>query len=219
MRRSDSEAIEAAIEEDPEEAVRLCEALLEEVEDDADIWAYLAESELAAGRGDDALEALAQVVELDPEWIEALTLRAEILIDQGKLGAAAIELDVAIELDADDARVLRARALMLEVGGDGKGADKVYAEAEAADSLWPRPPRLDRSQIVRALAKTLDIDAGAISVQEMPSEGARLRMADLPDPESLVVFARNVERELDEGATIEDFVMLVEETLEARVPG
>ena len=119
MRRSDSEAIEAAIEEDPEEAVRLCEALLEEVEDDADIWAYLAESELAAGRGDDALEALAQVVELDPEWIEAFTLRAEILIDQGKLGAAAIELDVAIELDADDARVLRARALMLEVGGDG----------------------------------------------------------------------------------------------------
>lgn len=219
MRRSDSEAIEAAIEEDPEEAVRLCEALLEEVEDDADIWAYLAESELAAGRGDDALEALAQVVELDPEWIEAFTLRAEILIDQGKLGAAAIELDVAIELDADDARVLRARALMLEVGGDGKGADKLYAEAEAADSLWPRPPRLDRSQIVRALAKTLDIDAGAISVQEMPSEGARLRMADLPDPESLVVFARNVERELDEGATIEDFVMLVEEALEARVPG
>lgn len=218
MRRSDSEAIEAAIEDDPEEAVRLCEALLEENDEDADIWAYLAESELAAGRGDDALEALSQVVELDPEWVEAFTLRAEILMDQGKLAAAAIELDVAIELDADDPRVLRARALRAEVEGDGKAADKLYAAAEAADPLWPRPPRLDRGQIVRALAKTLDIDAAAISVQEMPRDGARLRMADLPDPESLVVFARNVERELDEGASIDDFVMLVEEALEVAAP-
>lgn len=212
MRRSDSEAIEAAIEDDADEAIRLCEALLDEDEGDADVWAYLAEAQLAAGRSRRALETLAQVVELDPEWIEAYTLRAEILMDQDRGDAASIELDVAADIDAEDPRLLRARALAAEIAGDYAAADALYREAEETDVLWPAPPRLNRSAMARAIAA--QIDAGPVLIEEMPGTGpSRLRMIDR-DGKGLTVYARNVERELDGGGAIEDVVMLVEEALE-----
>ncbi|MEY3015154.1 MAG: Tetratricopeptide repeat [Pseudomonadota bacterium] len=211
MRRSDSEAIEAAIEDDPDEAIRLCEALLDDDEEDADVWAYLAEAQLAAGRSRKALETLAQVVELDPEWIEAYTLRAEILMDQDKADAAAIELDVASDLDAEDPRVLRARALAAELAGAFEEADRLYAEAEDVDVLWPAPPRFERGAMAAALQSAI---GKAVQVREMPAAGAgRLRMVERGKG-GLVVYARNLERELDAGGALEDVVLLVEEALE-----
>ncbi len=211
MRRSDSEAIEAAIEDDPDEAIRLCEALLDDDEEDADVWAYLAEAQLAAGRSRKALETLAQVVELDPEWIEAYTLRAEMLMDQDRTDAASIELDVASDLDAEDPRVLRARALAAEIDGAFEDADRLYAEAEEADVLWPAPPRFDRGAIAAALQQAI---GKAVQVREMPGPGAgRLRMVERGKT-GMVAYARNLERELDAGGALEDVVLLVEEALE-----
>lgn len=213
MRRSDSEAIEAAIEDDPDEAIRLCEALLDDDEGDADIWAYLAEAQLAAGRSRKALETLAQVVELDPEWIEAYTLRAEIMLDQDRGDAAAIELDVAADIDADDPRLLRARALAAELDGDYETADGLYADAEAADVLWPAPPRFDRATLAVELARKVGV--ASIEVREMPASGpGRLRMIERNAKGGLIAYARNLERELDGGGEIADLALLVEEALD-----
>jgi tetratricopeptide (TPR) repeat protein len=217
VRRSDSEAIEAAIEEEPEDAVRMCEALLEDDDGDADIWCYLAEAQLAAGRPKKALDVLAQVVELDPEWVEAYTLRAEILIDLGRLDAADIEIEVAVDLDRDDPRVLRARALRAEIDGRYREADKLYAKAEDSDPLWPAPPRFDRDRVGAQLREALDVDA--VRLLEMPSGGpSRLRMVDLDDPLVPCLYLRNLERELDGASELEDLVLLIEEAIEDAGP-
>jgi tetratricopeptide (TPR) repeat protein len=217
VRRSDSEAIEAAIEEEPDDAVRMCEALLEDDEADPDIWCYLAEAQLAAGRPKKALDVLAQVVELDPEWVEAYTLRAEILIDLNRLEAADIEIEVAIDVDAEDPRVLRARALRAEVDGRYREADKLYAKAEDGDALWPAPPRFDRDRLPGQLRGALDVDN--VRVEEMPlNDTNRLRMIDLEDPLQPLIYIRNLERELDSAAVLDDLILLIEEAIEEAGP-
>ncbi len=214
MRRSDAEAIEEAIEADPQEAIALCEELLEESAGDADIWAYLAESHHAAGDAVAALEALAEVVELDPNWIEAYTQRAEIHADSGALDSAAIELAIAEEVDPEDPRLLRARAFCHEVKGELQAADRLYATAASTDPLWPAPPRLARGRLAAAVAREMGLATAKVQIAEMPSAGRRSRMVDVGADGAISVFARNVERELDEGADEADFAMVVAEAAE-----
>ncbi len=214
MRRSDAEAIEDAIEADPQEAIALCEELLEESAGDADIWAYLAESHHAAGDAAAALEALAEVVELDPNWLEAYTQRAEIHAEAGALDLAAIELTIAEELDPDDPRLQRARAFCHEVKGELQAADRLYASAASTDPLWPAPPRMARSKLASAVARELRVPLGKVHMSEMPTVGLRSRMVDAGADGAIAVFARNVERVLDEAADEADFAMVVAEAIE-----
>ena len=85
MRRSDIEEIEYLLDENPAEAVAFCKKLSVEMAADPDLWAWLADAHVAAGAYDEALKALAKYVQLDPDWLEAYTWRAELLADFGPL--------------------------------------------------------------------------------------------------------------------------------------
>ncbi len=215
MRRSDSEAIELALEEDPNEALELVRELLRESDADADVWGYLAECETVRGDREAALAAWAHYLTLDPHWPEAYTARAELYADVGDLTAARAELALATEVADDDARVYRTDALLAEIAGDLNGADRAYAEGESEDPLWPAPPRFKRGAATRALQK--GFDGAVVHVEEMPSGpegGGYLRMIDRRGDGSLTFYLRNLERDLDQDAVLDDLVEAAEDALE-----
>ena len=49
MRRSDMDDIEILLDDDPAEAVSVCRKLCDQTPDDADVWGWLAEAQVAAG--------------------------------------------------------------------------------------------------------------------------------------------------------------------------
>lgn len=212
MRRSDSEEIEEALEVAPQEAVRLCEALLDEDDGDPDVWAYLAEARREAGDDLGALEAWAAVVERDPAWVGACTARAEILLDRGEHARAEVEIAVAREMEDDDARVWRIRALAAELRGHLPEAEGLYRGAAERDPLGGAPARLHRAELERALARRLAGRGLRAVLRELPSSPPLLRQADL-DGTKLTIFVRNIERELDETAEPQDAIELVEQWL------
>lgn len=217
MRRSDSEAIEAAIATDPEEAIALVGELMEEDGGDADLWALLAEAQEAAGMSEEALSTWSQYLELDPDWPEAYTRRAEILIDLGRHQAADAELRVAGELFAEDGRVIWHRGLWHEIGGDDAAAMAHYRQAADLDPLLSVPARFPRKAAenhLRGVLREQGLKLELAEIPDSPGEEGMLRALDLPGGDRCVVYLRNLERELDDVAGLSDLGDLLVEALD-----
>ena len=211
MRRSDAEQIESMVQYAPAEAVRSLRRSLDEGEDDPAMWAYLAEALTAADEVDEALAAWAHYLTRDPAWPEAYTARAELLVVLGRFEAADVELRMAEELFGDDARVPRARAIWYELQGQFEAAEEAYRQAAAIDLTWPTPPRFDRGQ-TRAFLNDADASLRALEVAEIPTDAAGgdlLRPHDLREDGTLIIYLRNLERELDSDASLEDLEHLL----------
>ncbi|MCO4760874.1 MAG: tetratricopeptide repeat protein [Myxococcales bacterium] len=205
MRRSDSEAIEEALEDAPLEALAMVRELLSADDADADVWGYLADCQTELGDRQAALSAWAHYLTLDPHWPEAYTARAEIFADSGDLRAARAELGLATELAADDPRVLRTEALLSELTGDLNGADVLYAKGEEADPLWPAPIRYRRNKALRFLQR--ELEHPNVQTEEMPTSaepGGFLRRAEFSATGALILYLRNLERDLDGDSQLED---------------
>ncbi len=221
MRRSDIEEIEYLLDEDPAEAVVLSRRLVDETPDDADTWAWLADAHIENGNYDAALKALAEYAVRDPDWMEAYTLRAGLLAELGRFDAADVELEVARALDSEDPRFIRAGALVHELQGRFEPADELYAKAAALDPSYPPPPRFDRTRAKAAIQRILrDVGKDGLKLtpvfEEIPATGgAKLlsRGLELRDKGTLVVYLRNLERELDDEAEMEDLESLFEDRL------
>ena len=217
MRRSDSEAIESALEEVPEEARALAQQLLRENGEDADLWAYLAECETELGDHDAALKAWGHYITLDPHWPGAYTARAELFADRGDLKAASTELFLAREIADEDPRILRGEALVAEIRGEFDDADDLYEEAEHLDVLSPSPPRLSREALQAALQRA-HRGGGSVVIEEMPSSAipdGMLRLVDIASDGAATVYIRNLEREFDREASVMDIV----EAYESEISG
>lgn len=226
MRRSDIEEIEYLLDENPAEAVAFCLKLSPEMGADPDLWAWLADAHVAAGAYDEALKALAKYVQLDPDWLEAYTWRAELLGDLGRFEASRIELEVARAIDSEDPRLLRAEALTLELQGRFAEADERYATAADVDPAMPAPARFERGAAKQAIQRVLrQIAKEGLKLtavfEEIPkkADGGRMlsRSLDLLDHGTVAVYLRNLERDLIEGSEIEELELLFEERLAALV--
>ena len=226
MRRSDIEEIEYLLDENPAEAVAFCLRLGAEMAGDPDLWAWLADAHVAAGAYDEALKALAKYVQLDPDWLEAYTWRAELLADLGRFDASRVELEVARAIDSEDPRLLRAEALSLELQGRFPEADERYAAAADVDPAMPAPARYERAAARQAIQRVLrQIAKEGLKLtavfEEIPTktDGGRMlsRSLDLLDHGTVAVYLRTLERDLIEGSEIEELELLFEERLAALV--
>ena len=211
MRRSLSDSIERLLEEEPVEALALLDAEIDSGDEDPDLLAYRAEALEAAGEVTEALVAWSTYLEADPEWPGAYCRRAELLGDLGRFDAARAELNMASELFDEDARLTRCLALVEELQGNFGAADRAYTKAEDADFATPAPPRFDRDEVRAALERQLG-DEGEIQVEEVPQSAGdwgHCRPFDVTDDGGLIVYLRNLERELEPEATITDLLDLL----------
>ncbi len=210
MRRSDSEAIEIALETDPEDALALVQQKIEEGESDPEWLAYRAEALEAVGRRREAINAWTAYLERDPAWPGTYCRRAELLADGGSLDAARAELLMAGELFEDEPRLLRVHALLDELEGAWEDADRKYGAVAEIDCTLPAPPRFDR----REAAQVLAVAAGhAIVLAELPAragDAGWLRALDVGVDGEIKVYLRNLEREMESEATAEDLADLFE---------
>lgn len=222
MRRSDIEEIENLLGEDPMQAVAVSKRIAEETPEDADVWAWLAEAQIEAGDDDGALRSLATYILNDPEWLEAYTMRANLLTELGRFDQAAIELEVARAVDSEDPRLLRAEALHAELQGKFDEADDYYRAAGELDPAYPPPARFDRAKVRNAVTRLLRDAAKqglklAAVFEEIPTKGgAKQRLSrglELRDSGTLVVYVRNLERELEFESELDEFEALFEERL------
>lgn len=221
MRRSDIEELEYLLDQEPREAVALAKKLVAETPADADAWGWLADAHVEAGDYEAALKALAEYLRRDPDWMEAYTLRSGLLTEMGRFDAAGVELEVARQIDATDTRLLRAEGFWHELQGRLEQADELYAKASGVDGLLP-PPRFDRDKAataIRAVLKQVAKEGLKLQavIEEMPKEGSKdrklSRQLELRDAGTLVVYLRNLERELTTDAEIDDLAELFEDRL------
>lgn len=215
MRRSDGEAIEEALEDAPREALAMVRALLEQDDQDADLWAYLAECRTEIGDREAALADWAHYLVLDPHWPEAYTARCELFADSGDLRAARAELALVKGFAEEDARVIRTEALLAEFSGDYNTADALYADAEESDPLWPAPKRYKRNRAAKILRKELSYEE--VHVEELPTSpepDGLLRRAELRSDGSLTIYLRNLERDLAEESDLEDLVEAAQDAVD-----
>lgn len=222
MRRSDMEEIEYLLDEDPSEAVALARRIVEELPNDPDAWGWLADSQIEAGDLEGALKSLAEYVRRDPDWMEAYTLRAGLLSELARFDAASVELEVARALDSEDPRLRRAEALFHELQGKLEQADKLYAEAAELDPTLPAPARFERAKAKAVIQKVLrEVAKEGLKLQavfeEVPkiASGKKLlsRGLELKDRGTVIVYLRNLERELDPEAEVEELAELFEDRL------
>lgn len=222
MRRSDIEEIEFLLDEDPSEAVALARRIVAEHDDDPDAWGWLAEAQIEEGDFDAALQSLAEYIKRDPDWLEAYTMRAQLLTDLGNFEAAGIELEVARAIDSEDPRLLRSQALHAELQGRFEEADGLYGRAAEADPNQPMPARFDRDKARGAIQKVLrEVARDGLKLQvvfeEVPKKASARKLLsrglELRDSHTVVVYLRNLERELDDEAAVEELAELFEDRL------
>ena len=223
MRRSDMEEIEYLLDEDPVEAVALAHRLCDESPDDADAWGWLADAQIEAGQLEAALKTLATYVQHDPEWMEAYTLRAGLMTELGRFDEAGVELEVARALDSEDPRLLRAQALWHKLQGRFDDADALYKQAAELDPAGhPAPVRFDRARARQTIQKVLrDVAKDGLKLtpvfEEIPRKATvgkvLSRPLELRDASTLVVYLRNLERELDDEADLDELGALFEDRL------
>lgn len=211
MRRSLSETIERLLEDDPTEAIAVIDAEIGGGDDDPDLLAYRAEALEAGGEVEAALAAWTDYLAVDPEWPGAYSRRAELLADRGRFAAADAELNMAIELFEDDSDLIRCSALVLELRGEFAAADRGYERAAELDFTMLAPPRFDRREVSASLERALGPTA-RVQIEEVPASAAEeghCRPFDETAGRGLIVYLRNLERELEPEATIGDLLDLL----------
>lgn len=222
MRRSDIEELESLIDGDPADAVAFAKDLVKEAPADPDIWGWLAEAQIEAGDYEGALKSLAEYLRRDPDWMEAYTLRAGLMTELGRFEAAGVELEVARSLDSEDPRLWRAEAMWHELQGRFDKADALFAKSAEADPGISPPQRFDRDAAKATIQRVLKEVAKdglklAAVFEEIPAKGSAgkllSRQLELRDAKTVVVYLRNLERELTQEAELDDLAELFEDRL------
>jgi tetratricopeptide (TPR) repeat protein len=225
MRRSDAENLEVLVELEPDQALVVLDELIGEQPEDADLWAWLAEARAACGDLHGALDATAHYLTLDAAWIEAYAQRAEWFAELGRWGQAAQELTVGREIDGEDPRLRWSEGVVLELQGKLDEADRAFNDAHAGDEELAPPVRLPRDALRGALAQIAATQGAGLrpTLAEVPATadarwagmaGLQSRLFDRAGSE-LVVYARNIERELDEDADLSAWTELAIDALAA----
>ncbi|HFD38436.1 MAG TPA: tetratricopeptide repeat protein [Anaerolineae bacterium] len=123
--------------QDKEAALQVMRKLVTKRSDDP--YALFAYSHLAVRVGElgEAEQAVDRVVELKPDWVEALIQRARVLTMRGKPRDALASLRQAVEVRAEDVQLRIAYARMLV---DGKHYEEAYAQFQRVNDAKPGRP-------------------------------------------------------------------------------
>lgn len=173
------EAAWAALEEDPDKAVRLAERALRQSPDaEGHYLLGVAHSE----SGDDAASTadFTTAVELDPEHVDAWAALGRAYFDTARWDEARHALNAALRLDPHHAEAHYARACLRERRGDHDGALRDYHAAHAEAPVdFPLPVPLDDATVSRITDEVISLlhpslqkylDSVAILVDEFPPE-------------------------------------------------
>jgi len=169
----------------------------------AEAAGYQAVAQLQASQIDQALEALNQAIELDPERWNYWSVRAQVYLAQKQLALALADLDHAIQLAPDEATPYALRAQVRQANGEIQPAfDDISRAIQLA-----RPPVAGmyavRAEISRQLENlkgaVSDIDqAVQLSPDSMPWVAFRIALVKaLGDPDALVQAYVELEGKID----------------------
>lgn len=220
MKRSDQELIEELIEDDPRDALRHVHQLVETGEDDPELQALEAECLAAAGEHNAALRAWAAYITVDPDYAGAYAERARLLIELGRRDAAESEIRAAEEIFGARAEILFQQGFLADSRGDFEAADTLYDAAAALHETLDAPPRLDQTALETALKTALQealaSDRLTVTVTAMPTTAEEEGIGRLFDRvgQNVVVYQRNLERDLAGISNVEDAVEMIVELLQ-----
>ena len=163
--------IDEAFERDePERALKLALKAARAYPDDPELAIRLGDALLDQGALREAAEAYRRTTELAPEWPEALVALADVQVEQNELVAAEDTARRALGLAPDDPATHHVLAVVYELTGRPKPAARAYARAA----------RLDPDQYfepVRVSARAFDV-ALRRAIDELPPD-VRQALADV----------------------------------------
>lgn len=136
------EAVELLDDGDPEGALELAEALLEENPGDADLLQVKGEALRQLGDFEEAIETFRAIVRADPNDMDGRFYIVDTLIELGQLAEAEREMTTIIERAPDFAGGYALRALLADIAGRDAEADEDYQRAARLDDEMPVPLRL-----------------------------------------------------------------------------
>ncbi len=139
----------------------------------ADIWMHQGDLEYA-------LELYDRAVEIDPEWSDGYTARANCLAELGQTEEAWSDVERAIELDVDNPEAHFVKGILLDIDRRFKKAEEEYRIAHRLDSEgFSVPIRMTRREFDRVVTQ---------AIQRLPQEfrdrmlGVQVFVSDMPDP-------------------------------------
>lgn len=97
----------------------------------AETWYVRADVARQAGQRADALADFSRAIDIEPDHMPARLGRAALLMDDGKLDAAAVDLAAVREAQPDDLQAMHLQALLLAAQGEQAEADAVLDKARA----------------------------------------------------------------------------------------
>jgi predicted Zn-dependent protease with MMP-like domain len=182
----------------PESALASARIALHDAPDDP-VLHFLAGVALTdLGQPEDAADALARAVELDPEDAEFRAHFAQALFATCAFDRALTEASRAIELDPDVAEAHFVAAMVDERAGRLDGAEDRFARAASIDpERFPRPVRLSRAAfegVVDRAAAMLPhefqerLAEVPVVVEDLPPDAVLLEESPPLDPELLGLF-------------------------------
>lgn len=173
------EAAWAALDDDPERAILLAEEALR-LNPDSEGHYLMGVARHEAGEDDEAVAALQNAVELEPEHADAWAALGRVLFDLARWHEARVSLNAALRIDPHHPDAHYTRACLRERSGDPDGAARDYLAARSESPVdYPLPVPLDddtigtiADEVIAALHPSLQkyLDSVAILVDEYPDE-------------------------------------------------
>lgn len=169
-----------------EQAWMLLTRMDQEDPDNPEILILMGDASMQMGDPNQALELFDRCVDLDPEWSDAWSARANALMELTLLDEAAENLRKALSLDRNNTEALYLRAVVLELQGRFREADAAYRRAHrAAPTRNPLPFRMTRKEFVQTVQEAL-WQLPAEFRERMDSAGVQIRVLDVPDPQMML---------------------------------
>jgi len=139
------------------EALMLLETLDMEDPDHPDVVLLTADAYFEMGDLETALDQYDHAVELDPEWSEAHSDRANCLVEVGKVDEAQADVETALRLSPGNAQAHHVRGILLELAGRHRLAEDAYRTASnLAPDVYFVPFRVTRKVFDAAVREAIN---------------------------------------------------------------
>jgi predicted Zn-dependent protease with MMP-like domain len=170
-------ASELITQDDLDQAWVLLNRLETQYPEAPDVPAMMGDAAMHVGDLDYALELYDRAVELDPEWSDGYSARADCLAEMGQPAEAWADVEHALKIDADNPQAHWVRAVLFELEGKTRSAEESYRTAARLDPEGFHVP-------VRATRKAFD--------QAVKKAMARLPAAFRERMESVEIFVKDL---------------------------
>lgn len=165
---------------DLDQAWVLLTRLETEFPDSPEVLALMGDIWMRDGDLDYALELYDRAVEIDDEWSDGFTARANCLAEMGQIEEAWADVERAIDLDPDNPEAHFVRGILLDIDRRFKKAEEEYRLAHELDpDGFAVPIRIPRREFDAVVSQ---------AIKRLPSEfrdrmlGVQIFVSEMPDP-------------------------------------